>query len=370
MATVVPPSAHPEIGSRILIRDTDDTCGLNTALQVDDQQNWRKAVAAVREQRGAVLVGAEYVLSDRTNTVIPVRVFLAHYAPVAEAWIFGAGHIALALAPVLSALDWHVIVCDDRAEFVSEERFPTASALRAEDFERSAQACAERSESWVVLVTRGHQHDEQILRVLARHAHPSPPRQPRYIGMIGSKRRVTTVRKRLQTERIDRAFIDSIHAPIGLPLGADTPAEIAVSIAAEMIAIRRGYHRHPETNALELSPGRGPALADTSGLGQLWKTVYEVYASGKPVVLATVIDRRGSAPRGIGAQMAVFADGTTAGTIGGGCGEAEVLHAARRLIVGAEHPPLLDIDLTGDDASETGDVCGGRYTVLLETLTT
>ena len=85
-------------------------------------------------------------------------------------------------------------------------------------------------------------------------------------------------------------------------------------------------------------------------------------------MLATIVSRRGSTPRGLGAQMAVFADGTSQGTIGGGCGEGLVLHAAKEMILTGEASRVIELDLSGDDSAETADVCGGQYSVFLAVL--
>jgi xanthine dehydrogenase accessory factor len=249
-----------------------------------------------------------------------------------------------------------VTVCDDRAEYVTPERFPDPFERRVGDFATLARECASRSGSWGVLVTRGHEHDEHILRELAK----SPPR---YVGMIGSERRAGSVRRQLTADGVAPEFIESICSPIGLSIGADSPAEIAVSIAAELVAFRRGVHAKSPRRREDES-----RQADTSGLLDLLRILIPVLDSGKPAVLATIVGRRGSAPRGVGAQMALFADGSISGTIGGGCGEEEVKTAAREMILTNGRPRLLALDLTGDRPGEKSDICGGGYTVFLELL--
>lgn len=180
--------------------------------------------------------------------------------------------------------------------------------------------------------------------------------------MIGSRRRVETVRKNLKESDAPESLLDVLHAPIGLPIGAETPAEIAVSIASEMVALRRGAGPRRDPDARRALP------ADTVGWQEIWQTAAAALKSGQHVVLATIIGRRGSTPRSLGAQMAVFPDGRMTGTIGGGCGEGIVLDAARDLILRGGPPHTIEIDLTGDAASETSDICGGRYTVFIQRL--
>jgi xanthine dehydrogenase accessory factor len=322
-------------------------------------------VRSVHTTRSARLESFRIGPGDSGEEPSAADVFLTYCGPPPEAWLFGAGHIAQALAPLLSALDWNVVVCDDRAEFVAEDRFPDVSARRAGSFVECAQTCAQRSDIWAVLVTRGHQHDIEILRTLAQESNSS---ELRYVGMIGSKRRVGAVRRQMTEQGVAQTFLVQLHAPIGLSIGADSPLEIAVAITAEMIAVRRGQ-RGDETGRHTHSPASAtPHLADTRGQAELWRRAMTEIDSGKTVALATIVDRRGSTPRGPGTQMLVFGNGSFAGTIGGGCGESIVLHKAREMLLSAERCALLDLDLTGTDPSDCADTCGGRCKVFLERL--
>jgi xanthine dehydrogenase accessory factor len=147
--------------------------------------------------------------------------------------IVGAGHIALPLARMAKVLDYRVIVVDDRAEYANRERFPDADQILVGPYRETVASLDLTGDSSVVLVTRGHVHDQACLEeVLGRNV--------RYIGMIGSKRRVRTVLGHLQEEGADPAALRRVHAPVGLDIGAETPPEIAVAILAEMIKVRRG----------------------------------------------------------------------------------------------------------------------------------
>jgi xanthine dehydrogenase accessory factor len=317
---------------------------------------WNEAVAATSQEHLAILCLVPQRDRDSGDPFSMVEVFMLWCGPPAEAWIFGAGHIGLVLTPILSQLGWRVVICDDRPEFVTVARFPDAHQRRVDDFAIAGRACASRPDVWAVLVTRGHQHDEQILRELRAG-------RPRYVGMIGSRRRVITVRKRLAADGASPHLLEILHSPIGLPIGAESPMEIAVSIAAEMVSVRRG------TAIRSLPPGTASAgSADASGQIELWEQISKVREAGRPAVLATVVGRRGSTPRGPGAQMAIYADGTTMGTIGGGCGEGTVLRVAKELIAGQITYRRVDLDLAGDIETETTDICGGHYSVFLELL--
>lgn len=148
--------------------------------------------------------------------------------------IVGAGHIAAPLARLGHLLDFRVTVIDDRPAFANRARFPDADGIIVDYFRPALEALPLDPQSYVVLVTRGHQHDvDSLLTILDR---PTA-----YVGMIGSGRRVRAVFELLEREQgIDPARLDRVHSPIGLDIGAETPAEIAVAIMAEIVKVRRG----------------------------------------------------------------------------------------------------------------------------------
>jgi xanthine dehydrogenase accessory factor len=162
--------------------------------------------------------------------------YVETFFPAEQLVIVGAGHIAVPLAHLGVLLGFRVTVLDDREEFATTERFDDAVVVRKVDFDVDPFADVTIDErSYVALVTRGHQWDFDCLRRLVRGA-----ARPRYIGMIGSRRRVRAAFGALLQAGTSRAELAAVHAPIGLEIGAETPAEIAVAIAAEVIAIRRG----------------------------------------------------------------------------------------------------------------------------------
>ncbi|GAB4423789.1 MAG: XdhC/CoxI family protein [Anaerolineae bacterium] len=170
--------------------------------------------------------------------------------------IVGAGHVALPLAQLGKLIDFDVVVLDDRPTFANRQRFPMADTVLARPFRATLRDWPITNDTYIVLVTRGHSHDvECLLEVLDSPA--------RYIGMIGSKRRVGAVFQLLETEMgIDPAKFDKVWSPIGLDIGAETPAEIAVAIIAEIINVHRGGRAVSlasalrENRRLPLHPGR------------------------------------------------------------------------------------------------------------------
>ncbi len=155
--------------------------------------------------------------------------------PVQELVVVGAGHIAQPMAHLGALLGFKVSVLDDRPDFATRERFPDAERLIKADFDDPFADVPLHSRSHILLVTSGHKYDYECL---VRALRADPP--PAYIGMIGSRRRVRATYVQLLDEGIGRELIDRIHAPVGLDVGAETPEEIAVAVAAELVMLRRG----------------------------------------------------------------------------------------------------------------------------------
>jgi xanthine dehydrogenase accessory factor len=168
------------------------------------------------------------------------EVYLELHHPPVELVIVGAGHLAQPLCTLGALLGMEVFVLDDRPDFATKERFPEAAEVRSVDFSRPFEDAPLHPWSHVLLVTRGHRYDYECLRmVLEGDADPA------YIGMIGSRRRVKATFKALLEEGVSRERLRTVRAPIGLDLGAETPAEIAVAVAAELVQVWRGGSGRP-----------------------------------------------------------------------------------------------------------------------------
>jgi xanthine dehydrogenase accessory factor len=159
-------------------------------------------------------------------------VFIEPVLPPALLYVFGAGHVSVNLCKVASGAGFDLIVTDDRTSYATKERFPAAREVYALDFDEATHKLEPNEASYIVIVTRGHRDDMRILRWAVQT-------RARYVGMIGSKRKVIEIFKTLQKEGVPTHLFDRVHAPIGLDIGAITPEEIAVAITAELIAIRR-----------------------------------------------------------------------------------------------------------------------------------
>jgi xanthine dehydrogenase accessory factor len=161
-----------------------------------------------------------------------LEVFVEPILPPALLYVFGAGHVALSLCQTATTAGFEVIVADDRSSYATQERFPSAREVHALDFDEAMRQLDPNESSYIVIVTRGHRDDMRILRWAVRT-------RARYVGMIGSKRKVIEIFKTLQHDGLPAHLFDRVHAPVGLDIGAVTPEEIAVAITAELIAIRR-----------------------------------------------------------------------------------------------------------------------------------
>jgi xanthine dehydrogenase accessory factor len=148
--------------------------------------------------------------------------------------VVGAGHIAVPLVKMAKVLDFHVTVIDDRLLYANRERFPDADEVVVGDMAQMLKEMTITPSCYIVLITRGHAYDEPCLRVIINS-------QAKYIGMIGSRRRIKACFQRFRDEeKIAEEVLERVYAPIGLDIATETPAEIAVSILGEVIKVRRG----------------------------------------------------------------------------------------------------------------------------------
>lgn len=258
--------------------------------------------------------------------------------------ILGGGHIAMPLCDFAAKCDFKVTVVDDRPSFANAERFPAADQIICDSFENAIAGLRLTPYDFVVVITRGHRHDADCLRALFGQ------REPAYLGMIGSRRRVRGLLDMLTEEGLDAERLAKICTPIGLAIGAVSPAEIAISIISQVIEYKR-------------TKSGGNRLINQSDLDlPVIEALMEVK---EPVALVTVIETKGSTPRGAGAIMYINKEGRIVGSIGGGCSEGAILRDALD-IIGTGTYKVIDIDMTGEVAESEGMVCGGTMKVLVE----
>ncbi len=288
---------------------------------------------------------AELIFQTESETGAKNKVTRA-FLPPQRLILLGGGHVAQPLCRYAADLEFDVAVVDDRPGFANAVRFPDAGRVICDSFEQAIQHLNITKYDFVCVITRGHRHDALCLRALLSGE------MPRYLGLIGSRRRTIELFKLLEEEGYSREKIDKIHTPIGLAIGAETPKEIAISILAELI-----LNRSSQSSAREAG-----CLALTSHEPELLQYLLE---KREPCALAVVVEKSGSTPVPTGAIMAVNALGGIVGTVGGGCGEHEIVkHALQALRTG--QPRLIHLDMSNDVAEEEGMVCGGRMQVWIE----
>ena len=220
-------------GSRLFVPEQGDPSGslhplLDSVLVAEARQSMETGRSLMRSYRvtdqGAEAVGVQGADLDIFFEVLgrPPRLI-----------VVGAGHIAQPLARIAKLLHYHVTVLDDRPEYANRDRFPEVDEILVGPYAETLSGVRISCDTSVVLVTRGHVHDQACLELVL----DSPAA---YIGMIGSKRRVRTVLQHVREAGRDVPGLERLYAPIGLDIRAETPEEIAVAIVAEMIKVRRG----------------------------------------------------------------------------------------------------------------------------------
>ena len=158
--------------------------------------------------------------------------FVKEFKLASTAYIFGGGHVAYALEPVLRHVDFRTVVIDDREEYANPERYPYADrTIAVDNFDNAFDNIETDDDSYIIIVTRGHRGDLQVLREALK-------RDFAYLGMIGSRRKNELLFDTLRKEGVPESKLAEVHAPIGLKIGSETPEEIAVSIVAEIIQVR------------------------------------------------------------------------------------------------------------------------------------
>ena len=213
-------------GGKCLVRNGEVCCG-----DIQNQELLAAIIdeAAIRQEREDCLRVTMELSGGRK-----AEVFFEVMTAVRKVVIVGAGHLAIPLVQFTKILGFHTTVMDDRVVYANRERFPNADEVLTGDMAETLSALEITPQTYIVLITRGHQFDEPCLRAVIH----SPAK---YIGMIGSRRRIKACFIRFRDEEgISEELLNRVHAPIGLDLRAESPEEIALSIAAELVKVRRG----------------------------------------------------------------------------------------------------------------------------------
>jgi len=235
LATVVSSrgSAPRKAGAKMLIKNDGISVGTVGGGGVE-QQVKEKAIQVMNSGEPKIV---HFDLSGSGEEAAMIcggqmDVFLEPILPPEILYLFGAGHIAQSTAAMGNMLGFRVVVIDPRPEYNNSERFPNADSLIVEEYESAFSRLSVDEGSYIVIYTTGHVLDEQCL-------HFAVGSKARYIGMIGSKKKVMEVKERLLQKGVSQQQLDRVYAPIGIEIGAETPEEIAISILVEIIKAKR-----------------------------------------------------------------------------------------------------------------------------------
>jgi xanthine dehydrogenase accessory factor len=251
-------STPQRVGAKLLVFEDGRTIGTigGGCYEHDATQ---KARAALRDGRPLLL---RYDLNDdfaeETGLICggQMDVFVEPVLPAPRLYVVGAGHVGYHVARLGALVGFQVHVLDDREKFAAADRFPDAAAVVVDDIAGWLAANPLPNGAYAVVVTRGHRHDFEALRLLL-------PQDLRYLGLIGSRAKVARLYERLVSEGVPAERLRSVHAPIGLDLGAVTPEEIAVAIVAELIAVKYGKLGHADgAGAVRASRWQPAAIAE------------------------------------------------------------------------------------------------------------
>ncbi len=256
-------------------------------------------------------------------------VYCSHLSYPASLVLFGGGHVAQALTRIAACCGMSSLVADDRPEVLRKENFPDGTRLVLTDFNEPDDDIWKVDNPYYCIFTHAHTYDSQVLVQCCRH-------QSSYIGMIGSRRKIEKCFEYARAQGISDEILATVHSPIGLPVNAVTPAEIAVSIMAEIIGV---YRKDKKLVVLD------PAMVRR-------------IAQEKDAAVCRILACGGSSPAREGAIMLV-GKSWQAGTVGGGALEELVKHDA----LAAHRRRIVHYDLT--EQGRTGMACGGDVTVLI-----
>lgn len=320
--------------------------GQRVALVTHLEDNQKKVILEsdfeIREENLRELLQKSF---DKGTPIKKDDLLVEPFYPKPRLIIFGGGHIAKPLCQMAHKVGFSITIIDDRPKFANSSRFKEADKVICEDFEKSFNQLSITNNDFIVIVTRGHKYDGVVLR-------NSLMNNPKYIGMIGSKRRVKAMMEDLLSEDYSKSSLDKVCSPIGLDIGAVTPDEISISIVAELIKYRRKSTRDKNIK-LPWPEFDRDVIENVSIINEV------------PRALVTIISSKGSVPRGAGAKMIVSMDGDIIGSIGGGCAEADIISFSRNVIRDKKYI-IEHVDMTGEVAEDEGMVCGGVLDVLIE----
>jgi len=227
-------STPREVGAKMVIRE-DGTIMGSVGGGCLEAEVWQEAMEAMREEKPRTLHFDLTGQKASESGMLCGGVMDIYIEPIVsppKVFIFGGGHVSLFVAKISAMVGFQVVIVDDRPQFANKERFPEAAEVIAEEFSLAFPKLKVNRSSYLVIVTRGHAYDQEVLEWALG-------KEVKYIGMIGSRKKIQTIYQNLKEKGFSPDRLQRVHAPIGLDIGALSPEEIAVSIVAELIQIRR-----------------------------------------------------------------------------------------------------------------------------------
>ena len=210
-------------GSKVLVKTSGERIGSISYGEGVEEKVLKEGKGVLNEKRPKILV--------ITSANKKMEVLLEPVFSEPTVYLFGAGHVSQYVSPLAKRVQFKVVVIDDREIFANKERFPEADEVIVSEFEKCFDRLHIDESSYIIIVTRGHLYDGFVLEQAVKT-------DARYIGMIGSKKKIRTLYQHLMEKGIPKASLDGVYAPIGIDINSETPEEIAVSIVAELIKVR------------------------------------------------------------------------------------------------------------------------------------
>jgi xanthine dehydrogenase accessory factor len=228
-------STPQRVGAKLLVFDDGRTVGTIGGGCYEHDAFWKAREALRSRQSRLVHYELTDDLAEESGLICggQMDVFIDPIEPAPRLYLLGAGHVGFELGQIATSVGFQLHVVDDREKFANRERFPQAADVVVDDLVEWASRADIPASSYVVVLTRGHRQDHEVLRALAG-------REFRYVGLIGSRAKVARLTEALIEGGAPPEWLRRLHAPIGFDIGAVSPAEIAVAILAELIAVRRG----------------------------------------------------------------------------------------------------------------------------------
>ena len=318
----------------------DGTDAGSQLLLCDGRPVWRSRASALLQRELAAVQGCT---ATGFLTLGDARVFAERFGAVPQLVVCGGGHVAVSVVRFAKLLGLPVVGLEDRAEYAHQLQDAGADGVLCCPFEEGLTQISGGVETYFIVVTRAHAFDVECLTAILR-------KPAAYAGMMGSRGRAALVRRQLLEQGADPARVEALYAPIGLSIGSQTAEEIALSILAQVVAVK---------NARPQTEGFPPALLDA---------MEQTEQAGRPAVLAQIVARHGSTPREVGAKMLVLPDGIAAGSVGGGVMEYRTVQAAQQMLADGSTQKLLHLTMDGKNDDAAIAACGGSMELLLHRL--